>query len=133
MGHRSGMTIIEEELDSALLQDDEPEKVRRLEIPFVARAAIEHSLKQRGRYTPELRHLSYATLERLDAMFERLTHLTSERQAIECILGSFANEAERRAALVPMLALLYPRGFFDERTPTDLIARLIARAHGFVQ
>jgi hypothetical protein len=127
------MTMIEEELDSALLEDDEPEKIRKLEIPFVARAAIEHSLRQRKRYTPELRHLSYATLERLDAMFERLSHHTSQEQAEKCILGSFTSENERRAALVPMLAVLYPLGFFDEHTPTELIARLVARAQGFVQ
>lgn len=120
-----------EELDSDLLQDEEP--IRKLEVPFVARAAIEHSLRQRNRYTPSLRNLSYATLEKLDAMFERLSHVTSEQQGIQTILGSFSNEAERRAALVPMLELLYPLGFFDERTPTDLIARLVARAQGLLQ
>jgi len=120
-----------EELDSDLLQDEEP--IRKLEVPFVARTAIEHSLRQRNRYSPALRNLSYATLEKLDAMFERLSHVTSERQAIQTILASFSNEAERRAALVPMLELLYPLGFFDERTPTDLIARLVARAQGLLQ
>lgn len=120
-----------EELDSDLLQDEEP--IRKPEVPFVARAAIEHSLRQRERYTPALRNLSYATLEKLDAMFERLSRVTSEQQGVQTILASFSNEAERRAALVPMLELLYPLGFFDERTPTDLIARLVARAQGLLQ
>jgi hypothetical protein len=115
-------------LDSSVLEDDEPERVRRLEIPFVQRAAIESSLRLRGRFSPELRSLGCGTLERLDAMFEQLAKITSNDEAMRCVHDAFDSERERRAALVPMLALLYPHGFFDEKTPTTEIVRLVARS-----
>jgi hypothetical protein len=116
-----------EMLDSDLLEDVVA-PLRRLEIPFVARAAIEASLKLRGRFSPALRPLSCATLERLDAMFERLGKTTTKDEAIRCVHDAFGNERERRAALVPMLDVLYPHGFFDDKTPTMEIVRLIARS-----
>lgn len=115
-------------LDSSMLEDDEPEHVRRLEIPFVQRAAIESSLRLRGRFNPQLRSLGCGTLERLDAMFERLGKITAHDDAVRCVHDAFANERERRAALVPMLAILYPLGFFDDKTPTDQIMQLVARS-----
>jgi hypothetical protein len=122
------MTQSIELLDSDLLVDEEPERVRRLEVPLVARAAIEASLRQRGRFSPALRTLSYATLERLESMFERLGKTTSTEEAIRCVHDAFVNERERRAALVPMLDILYPMGFFDEKTPTQELVRLVARS-----
>ena len=123
------MTQSIELLDSDLLVEDaEPERVRRLEIPFVARAAIEASLRQRGKFSPELRTLSCATLERLENMWVRLEKATTKDEAVRCVHDAFTNERERRAALVPMLDLLHPHGFFDDKTPTAVVVSLVARS-----
>jgi len=93
---------------------------------FSVRAEIEWRLYHRERFAPEHRNVGVATLERLDAMFERLSAAQSIEESIAIVKGAFATDNETRVALVPLLGLLYPLAFFDDKTPTEDIVRLIA-------
>ena len=91
---------------------------------FASRSALESRLHQRGRFAPEHHSVPVATLQRLDAMFDSLPSATTVDDALCVVRTAFANEAEQRAALVPLLSLLFP--IFDDRMPTPDILRLIA-------
>lgn len=96
------------------------------DVSFSQRADLEFRLYRRGRYAPEYRTISVATLKRLDAMFERLATAASLEEAMREVHGAFVHEDERRAALVPLLGVLYPLAYFDERMPTADVVRLVA-------
>ncbi len=96
------------------------------EASFGQRAELEWRLYHRGRFAPEYHTISIATLKRVDAMFERMPQAQSMDEAIRCVHDSFVHEDERRAALVPLLAVLYPLAYFDDKMPTPDIVRLIA-------
>jgi hypothetical protein len=126
----------EEELDSANLEDDDPRaRVTRpsdsgvrwsdsLGEQLASRSELEWRLHHRGRFAPEHHSVPVATLQRLDAMFDSLPSATTVEDAICVVRTAFTNEAEQRAALVPLLSLLFP--IFDDRMPTPDIIRLIA-------
>jgi len=96
------------------------------EASFGERADLEWRLYHRGRFAPEHHHISINTLQRLDALFDRLPRATSIEEASGMIEAAFVHEDERRAALVPLLAVLYPLAYFDDKMPTKDIVRLIA-------
>jgi hypothetical protein len=96
------------------------------EASFGKRAELEWRLYHRGRFAPEHHTISLATLERLDALFDRLPHAQSMEESIRFIQCAFVHEDERRAALVPLLGVLYPLAYFDDKMPTADIVRLIA-------
>lgn len=121
---------VEEELDSNDLEEiDAPSRspsdsgVRWSE-EFASRAQLEQRLQRRGRFALQHRNVPLATLKRLDAMFDSLTSATTIEDAVCVLRSAFTNEAEQRAALVPLLALLSP--MFDEKMPTRDVLRLIA-------
>ena len=120
---------IEEELERPTrpaLQSGVQLGVNLDEASFGQRAELEWRLYHRARFAPEFHIISIATLKRLDAMFERLQTVRSMEEAIRCVHDSFVHEDERRAALVPLLGILYPLAYFDDKMPTPDIVRLIA-------
>ena len=127
-------------LDSSVLEDDDdrPTPRDRQQRPpfesgvslgagldersFAQRAELEWHLHHRGRFALEHHKIAIATLERLDAMFDRLPNARSLEEAIRCVHDSFVHDDERRAGLVPLLGVLYPLAFFDGTMPTEDIA-----------
>jgi len=129
-----------EEISSELLCDDDEDRptVRPparsgvalgegLDGLIGARAEVEWRLFDRGRFAPEHHKLSVPTLRRLDAMFDRLAAARSHDDAVLAVRAAFHDDEERRAALAPLLALLYPLGYFDERMPVRELVDLVAR------
>lgn len=93
---------------------------------FAEHAELEWRLYHRGRYAPEHHKLGAPTLARLDRMYQRLAHARDVDEMARIIHDAFATEEERRAALVPLLGVLYPLAFFDEKMETKDIVRLLA-------
>lgn len=92
------------------------------------RAELEWRLYHRGRFAAEHHKLSVLTLRRLDAMYERLEGVRSLEEAIRVVRSAFLDDDERRRVLVPLFAILYPLGFFDDRMPVEDVVRLVAHA-----
>jgi hypothetical protein len=115
------------------------------DLSFGERADLEWRLYHRGRFAAEHHKLNVLTLRRLDAMYERLTvscptqtrppsscptqtRPPSLEEATNIVRAAFLTDDERRAALVPLLTILYPLAYFDEQMPTPDVVRLIAHA-----
>lgn len=108
---------LDEEIDTSRIS---------LNSSFGQRSELEWRLYHRGRFAPEYHTLPVVTLTRVDAMFERLQSAHSLDEAIRIVQDSFVHEDERRSALVPLLGILYPLAFFDDKMLTPDIVRLIA-------
>jgi hypothetical protein len=108
---------LDEEIDTSRIS---------LNSSFSERSELEWRLHHRGRFAPEHHTLPVVTLSRIDAMYERLQSSRSLEEAIRMVHDAFVHEDERRAALVPLLGLLYPLAYFDDKMPTPDIVRLVA-------
>lgn len=97
-----------------------------LNTSFGERSELEWRLYHRGRFAPEHHALPVITLSRIDAMYERLQSSRSMEESIRTVHDAFVHEDERRSALVPLLGLLYPLAYFDDKMPTPDIVRLVA-------
>jgi hypothetical protein len=137
----SALPLEEDDLAAYLVEDDEDEDQRPTrpalqsgiklgshldDDSFGQRNDLEWRLYHRGRFAPEYHTISLATLKRIDAMYERLPFARSPEETMKLIHDAFVHEDERRAALVPLLGVLYPVAFFDDTIPTADIVRLIA-------
>jgi hypothetical protein len=108
---------LDEEIDTSRIS---------LSASFGQRSELEWRLYHRGGFAPEYHTLPIVTLTRIDAMFERLQSANGMDDAIRTVQDAFVHEDERRSALVPLLGLLYPLAYFDDKMLTPDIVRLVA-------